>query len=257
MLNAQEFQNNLQTIIFGRKIFSFDTIDSTNECAKLLAECGSLEGTMIISENQTSGRGRFGREWQSETGKNLLFSIILRPKIEMNKVQLLTFFITNCIAKTIETIFPIITVQTKWPNDLLINYKKFCGLLLESSFKIDKNFIVCGIGLNVNQLAFSENLTFATSIRKEINKEVDRYSLLDKILKQLDEEYPVFLTRPSYVVNEWKKRNILTGLNIKINFQDNIFNGKAIDIDELGCLVIRTDDNRRLKFFSGDVIIKI
>jgi BirA family biotin operon repressor/biotin-[acetyl-CoA-carboxylase] ligase len=255
MITQDEILDGLKTKIFGKKIFSFDTIDSTNDCGKVLSANGQPEGTVIVSEFQTKGHGRFQRDWVSESEKNLLFSIILKPDLNEKKLHLLTFFIANSIAEVIETKYPL-KLMAKWPNDLLINEKKFCGILLESLVTTKIDTIICGIGINVNQTVFPDILVTATSIKRELHKEVNRVLLLKSILKNLDDRYESFLKNPDAEIEIWKERDILKGKMVSVYFNQNNYSGQIIEIDSAGYLVLRTKGNKRLRFYSGDVSLK-
>ncbi len=255
MITQEEILNGLKTNLFGNKIFAFDSIDSTNDCAKVLAANGQPEGALIISEYQTKGHGRFQRDWISEPGKNLLFSLILKPPLEEKKLHLLTFFIANSVAEVIENQCHI-KLMAKWPNDLLINEKKFCGILLESAGSGKIESIIAGVGINLNQTVFPDAVMNATSLKRELHKEIDRVKLLQSIISELDEKYPAFLANPDLEIEKWKGRDILKGKTVTVHFNQNNFSGTVIDIDPLGYLVVRTKGNRRIKFYSGDVTLK-
>ncbi len=255
MITQDEILNGLNTKLFGRKIFTFDSIDSTNDCGKVLFANGQPEGSLIISEYQTKGHGRFQRDWVSESGKNLLFSLILKPSLSEKKFHLLTFFIANCIADVVETLYPV-KLMAKWPNDLLINEKKFCGILLESVVTKKIDSIICGIGIDVNQTIFPDSLITATSLKRELHKEVDRILLLRGILEKIDEKYESFLSNPDSEIDFWKSRDILKGKNVTVYFNQNNYSGQVIEIDSAGYLVLRTNSNKRIKFYSGDVSLK-
>jgi len=255
MISQEEILSGLKTKLFGQKIFTFDSIDSTNDCGKVLSANGQPEGSLIISDYQTKGHGRFQRDWVSEPGKNLLFSIILKPVIDEKKLHLLTFFIANSIAEVVEKMFPL-KLMAKWPNDLLINEKKFCGILLESVVTQKIDSIICGIGINVNQTIFHESVLNATSLKRELHKEIDRLQFLKAILEKLDEKYESFLSDPDSEIEAWKDRDILKGKTVSVYFNQNSFSGQVIEIDAAGYLVIRTKGNKRIKFYSGDVSLR-
>jgi BirA family transcriptional regulator, biotin operon repressor / biotin---[acetyl-CoA-carboxylase] ligase len=252
MFESKLLQNNLPTEVFGKKIFAFDKIDSTNNLAKILAELGHVEGTVVISDVQTQGRGRHGKEWVSETAKNLLFSVIIRPDIDLEKIQLITFFLANSIAAVIERKFNC-KVSLKWPNDLLINNKKFCGILVESNIQSSDTFIIAGIGINVNQDTFPENIPNATSLSLETNSQVDIEDLFSEILISFDNEYNEFVSNPDSAIELWKTRNMLEGKEISILQRSQSISGKYHGIDKSGALLLGTPDGKILNFYSGEV----
>jgi BirA family biotin operon repressor/biotin-[acetyl-CoA-carboxylase] ligase len=255
-INKHEILSNLDTKILGKEIFIFDSIGSTNEYGKLLSSNLESEGYLIITDHQTAGYGKFKRKWVSEAGKNLLFSFILKPKIIANeKIHLLTFFIANRIADIVEHNFNL-KVGIKWSNDLFIDGKKFCGILLESLISGEDISIICGIGINVNQTFYFEHNKNITSLKTELNMEIDRVELLCKILNKLDADYFSFLQTPEIEVELFKKRDILIGKEITVSINKNIYTGKFIDIDKDGRSVLSVD-GVEMKLNSGDVTLKI
>jgi BirA family transcriptional regulator, biotin operon repressor / biotin---[acetyl-CoA-carboxylase] ligase len=252
MFESKLLQNNLPTEVFGKKIFSFDKIDSTNNLAKILAELGHDEGTVVISDVQTQGRGRHGKEWISEPAKNLLFSTIIRPKLETGKIQLITFFLANTIASVIERKFNCI-ISLKWPNDMLINNKKFGGILVESNIQNNDSFIIAGIGININQEEFPPEIPDATSLFLETKSIINIEELFSDILIGIDKEYKEFLANPDSSIEQWKTRNMLDGKEINILQRSQIITGKYHGIDKSGALLLQTQDRKILNFFSGEV----
>ncbi len=169
--NDKTISQNLNTKIFGQKIFFFKSIKSTMDYAKKLAEKGEPEGTVVIADYQSHGRGRFGRIWKAEPEKNILMSVILRPTIPLDKFGILSFLTSISVAEAIEKNVDV-KITTKWPNDLLINGKKFCGILLEASITVESgDFVIIGIGINVNQENFPKEIQdYATSLYIETGK---------------------------------------------------------------------------------------
>jgi len=256
MFNKQEILNSLDTTILGKEIFIFDSITSTNEYGKSLSSEQNSEGYLIIANHQTAGYGRFKRNWVSEADKNLLFSFILKPKILHNeKIHLLTFFIANRIAKVVEQNFNL-KVEIKWPNDLLIDRKKFCGILLESIISKKNISIVSGIGINVNQTSFSELDKNITSLKTELNVEINRVELLCKMLNRLDSDYLPFLENPEMEIELFKERDILIGKEITALVDKNTYTGRVVDIDKNGYFIFSAGASE-MKLNSGEVTLRI
>lgn len=255
MYTKEELLNGLKTESFGKKVYIYDTIDSTNNCAKMLAGYGAKEGTVVIADYQSAGRGRQGRNWQSEPGKNLLFSIVLKPKLEVNQVGLLTYFIAVGTAIAVEEITSL-PCECKWPNDLLMNGKKFCGILIESSFQnFSLDYAVAGVGINVNQKVFNHEIVKkATSLLIETNREFEIKNTFQKIMETLEMlNEDVKNNKFDRILNEWKKRTKLFGMEITISDNGTLFKGTAVDITYDGGLIISTD-NKQSIHYSGDVI---
>lgn len=189
-LTFEEIKDNLKTEIIGQKLIHYNVVDSTNIKAKELAENGEDEGTIVVSESQTSGKGRKGRKWLSNDEKGICMSLILRPDIDLLSVPVITKIgcaaVGNAIAKYTNN------VKIKWPNDVFIGGKKVCGILTESSGEIDKvNYVILGIGINVNQdkSDFSELADIATSIRVETGKNISRKLFFCGVLKEFEKMY--------------------------------------------------------------------
>ncbi len=255
MIGKNEILNELNTKIFGKTIFSFDTLNSTNTFAKSLSKEEVPHGTLIITEEQTAGRGRLQRNWVSPAGKNLLFSIILYPDFGIEKISLLPFAGSLAIADAIETITGL-SSTCKWPNDVLINGKKVCGMLLESSLGNSvQEKIILGIGLNVNQEEFSEELKFkASSLQIESGIVINRVTLLQKILEELENRYEQLSHFPAQqLLNDWRMKALLFGKKITVLESEFSFTATAIDVNEDGSLIIETEDGQKRNIFSGDV----
>lgn len=253
MISSEEIQRGLKTEFIGKSIETFEDIDSTNKAAKILAEEGALEGTVVLAEFQTDGRGRFNRKWYGEPGKNILLSLILRPH-DKQTTPLLTYLTALCAAGAVEGITRM-TVECKWPNDLLINEKKFCGILLESSWKESRiDFVVIGVGMNVNQEKFRVDLRrTATSLKIECGREFDRTSLVRDFFERVERGYLQFRqSGTDGILTEWKTRCRTLGKEISVEQSGKILKGKAIDVDAEGALIIEDRDGLA-RVFAGDV----
>ncbi len=255
MIDKTQIIDQLNTKSFGHTVFSFDSIDSTNTFAKQLQSNDAPHGTLIIAEEQTAGRGRLQRNWVSPFGKNLLLSIILFPDFGMEKILLLPFAGSLAIADAIENVTGL-SSTCKWPNDLLINGKKVCGMLLESSLgNSAQEKIVLGIGLNVNQEEFSEDLkSKASSLQLECGAVINRVTLLRNILEELEHRYEQLSHFPSQrLLNDWRMKALLFGKKITVLESEFSFTATAIDVNEDGSLIIETEDGLKRNIFAGDV----
>jgi len=255
MIEKDTILASLKTKQLGKNIFSFQSIDSTNTYAKSLSKSEAPHGTIVIAEEQTSGRGRLQRNWVSQKEKNLLFSIILFPEFTVQKISLLPFAGSLAVADAIEKVTAL-SPTCKWPNDVLVNNKKICGMLLESSTgqaALEK--IVFGIGVNVNQEEFDGDLRYkASSIKNECGKEIDRVLLLQSILEELENRYEQLSHfPPQQLLNDWKMKALLFGKKITVLESEFSFAATAIDVDEDGSLIIETEDGQRRNIFAGDV----
>jgi len=198
-LNAYEIADDLQTNILGREIIYLDNVDSTNNYAKKISSEGCLEGTVVVSEQQSSGRGRLGRDWHSERGKGIWMSVVLRPSIESERVQIITLAAAVAVVKAINYVTGIET-GIKWPNDILLDGKKLCGILTEMSSEVERiNYLILGIGINVSQSKndFPENLReqatslkiFSQSLNNEDFVVFNRSEIIKSVLFELEQMY--------------------------------------------------------------------
>jgi BirA family biotin operon repressor/biotin-[acetyl-CoA-carboxylase] ligase len=246
----------LNTTVIGRKLFVFDSLDSTNTCAKTLADAGLEEGTVVLADYQTAGRGRQGRSWLSEPAMNILLSIILRPSISKEQASLLTFYAAVSVARVLECM-NVGKVECKWPNDVLLNGKKCCGILLENSFQQDRLiYSVVGIGLNVNQTQFDNGIsTRATSVARESGSTFDRKDIIQILLKETDRLLPSLADgRINTIVDEWKDWCTMFGKSVTLTQGEETISGTALGIEADGRLVLSTLSGQST-YFAGDVTI--
>ena len=256
MYTEEELKHGLTTQVFGSKLFVYDSIDSTNACAKTFANKGAEEGSIVIADHQTAGRGRFGRTWLAESGSSLLFSVIIRPTFRTDKIGLLPLFAATGIALALETVTGM-QCECKWPNDILINKKKCCGILMESTSRQNKlDYAIIGIGLNVNQRNFLGELEDkATSLSSECGIEFSRRNVFRQIMMSLESLYTdVSKGDFSTVLIEWKARATMFGRRIALTQDADVIDGIAIALASDGGLVVKTETCQRV-FHAGDVTI--
>jgi BirA family transcriptional regulator, biotin operon repressor / biotin---[acetyl-CoA-carboxylase] ligase len=257
-MNKIDIQKGLRSTVFGKTICLFDSIDSTNLYAKTLTKRDGPHGTVIIAEEQTEGRGRLQRQWLAAKGENLLFSILIFPEFSTKKISLLPFAGALAVADAIETVTGL-SSTTKWPNDVLVNSKKVCGMLLESvSGASSGGKIILGIGVNVNQTEYIEHLQHkATSLRIECGKEIDRILLLQKILEEFEFRYEQLSRFPSdQMLSDWKMKALLFGKKIVVLEHEVGYSATALDIADDGSLLIQMEDGTKRNIRSGDVSLK-
>lgn len=256
MYTAEALKKGLKTRHFGCKIYTFDTIDSTNNCARALAGCWADEGTVIIAEQQTAGRGRLGRPWLANPNENLTFSIILRPSISADAINLLPLSVSVAVAEAVERTTGL-SVECKWPNDLLVRNKKVAGILLEGSFNKNKvDWIVIGIGLNVNQMQFPADLVQkATSLKLMTGHDVDRITLFHTILENLEQSYKTG-SRSGFqsILPQWTARTRMIDKKISVMEHGTLLSGTVKGVSRDGGLVLQSNGNERT-LFAGDVTI--
>jgi len=249
---SQEVTADLSTKIVGKDIHYFKEISSTNYFAKQLASKGAREGTIVVADVQTEGRGRKDRTWSSPSG-GLWFSVILYPNIPPERGMLVTMTTSVAVTQAIEEITNLKPV-IKWPNDLLINGKKVCGILTELDAEMDKiNHTVIGIGINVNNEIDRELRDIAISLKQTVGHEVPRVKLLRSIIKYLDENYSKLKSENfDFIKNLWLSRANIIGKKIQVQNEETLITGIVSDVDESGCLILDSDKGK-VRIVTGDV----
>jgi BirA family biotin operon repressor/biotin-[acetyl-CoA-carboxylase] ligase len=256
MLSESVLQQGLETRLFGKKIYTFETIDSTNDCCRALAGCWAHEGTVVIAEKQTAGRGRLGRVWLANPNQNLTFSLILRPSIPPEKLPLLSLYAAVAIADAVKKAIGA-DVECKWPNDLLLNGKKFGGVLLEASVQQDAvEHVIVGIGVNVNQEVFPEALgDRATSLSLGAGKEIDRFEVFRLILSSLEAHYTKMMASGvESILPLWLARSSMVNRTISVSQQGTVYSGVVKGLSRDGGLVVQRDGAEQT-LFAGDITI--
>jgi BirA family biotin operon repressor/biotin-[acetyl-CoA-carboxylase] ligase len=250
-----EISHNLHTKFIGRKICYFDALPSTMDIAMQLGLDGSAEGTVVIAETQTKGRGRLGRSWSSPKYKGIYISLVLRPKILPNASSILTLLAAVSVCEAIQEITTL-EARIKWPNDILIHNKKLGGILTELNAEMDSvRFMVIGIGINVNneQKTIPEG---ATSLKEQKKENINRIALLQEILRKIEANYSLFQKRTGKesIIDKWRNYNITLGRKVKVACQSIHLEGEALDIDIDGGLLVRRDCGLVEKVMAGDVV---
>ena len=260
-MKIDKIQENLQTKKLGKKILYLHEIGSTNDLAKELANYGASEGTIVIAETQTAGRGRLNRKWFSPKG-GLYFSILFRPKLKAKEIIKLVFVAGLAVAEVLHENYGL-NVETKWPNDVLVNGRKVCGILSEMKTKDERvNYAVIGVGINANinvKEEFPEELkTVATSIENELGRKVRLEELLKLLLEKLDILYEQFLEEGFLqVLKRWKEYASFLGKEVEVMDEVKRLHGLALDVDDEGALVIKLEDGTMKRILVGDVSLKI
>jgi BirA family biotin operon repressor/biotin-[acetyl-CoA-carboxylase] ligase len=256
MISSVKLRKGLQTDRFGRKIYTFESIDSTNNCARALAECDAHEGTVVVAEHQSAGKGRLGRTWTSRPGENLMFSVVLRPDVEAGSVNLLSLVAAVAVAEAVEKVTGV-KAECKWPNDLLSGGRKFAGILLESSLSgSELDYVVAGIGLNVNQMEFPPDIRDrATSLALLTGTTHDRTRLFHEILARLEGLYDTCHREGmSAVLPLWMQRATMFRRTITVAHNSRIVRGTMSGLSPEGGLILQTDGEEHV-LFAGDVTI--
>jgi len=259
-LNVDRFQESLRTKRFGKKTVFLREVDSTNDLAKELAANGAVEGTVVVAETQMAGRGRLGREWISPAG-GLWFSVVFKPGLKPAETVRLVFVAGLAVAEVLRELYGL-RVETRWPNDVLVNGRKVCGILTEMNTTGETvNFVVVGIGVNANfdvEKVFPESLRkVATSLANELNRKVRLEELFRALLQRLENIYERFIREGfNPVLEEWRKYAGFLGHRVEVTSQTEKLHGLALTVDQDGALVLKLEDGTLKRIFVGDVSVR-
>lgn len=258
-MDINELKAGLKTDIIAKKIIYFDEITSTNDIACMLANNGADDGTLVVADSQTMGKGRLDRRWFSSKGKSILASLILRPQMPLSHSGNINLITTLSIVHSIRHITNL-NAMIKWPNDIVINNKKVSGVLVESKLKRNYvDFFVVGFGINVNipkEEFPQEIIDFATSLSVELGYEVSRIQLLQDILHQIESRYIRLTKDLTDYFQEWKSYSVTIGQRVKIEKSSDVFFARALDIDKNGALIVQLDSGE-IKSIMNDDLVKV
>ena len=259
LLLPSEVRSVLKSEIIGRDVKHLYDTNSTNNEAKKLAAEGAIEGTIVLSEAQSDGRGRLARGFFSPPSKGIWLSVILRPAFAPQHAAKCTLMAAVAVTKAIEKVTKV-RCGIKWPNDIFFEGKKVVGILTEMSAEMDAiNYVVIGIGINVNiaQPEFPQELqSIATSLQAVTGKRVDRKELLSQVLMEIETCYQEAVKNGFQgILQEWKEYSITLGQAVNVIGIDRTFSGRAMDIDEDGALLVETKAGVE-RVLAGDVSIR-
>ena len=242
----------------GCEIYYFDSIDWTNTKAKELAEEGHPSGTLVVADRQTAGKGRRGRSWESPTGIGIFMTLMLKPEINPNNASMLTLVAAMATTRAIRRV-PGVPAMIKWPNDIVMNGKKVCGILTEMSAQFDYiNHIVIGIGINVHNEDFPEEIAkTASSLYLESGQHIHRASLIEAFLEEFEDVYAEYLKTEDMegLQKEYDAMLVNRGRQVRVLDPKEPFEGKAMGITKKGELIVDTWESRKL-VSSGEVSVR-
>ena len=258
LLLPAEIRDGLKTSTFGQeRIDHCSVIDSTNLRARMIADAGAPEGTIVVAETQLKGKGRRGRTWFSPAGQGIYVSVILRPRIPPSEATQLVLMAAVAAAEAL-LVHADLPVSVKWPNDILVGGKKIAGILTEMRLDGDRiDHVVIGMGVNVNTPAESlppEIAAIATSLRAETGRTFSRAELLRTYLEKLESWYALFQERRFEPIRErWLDLARIIGKQVKIAGIDRTYEGEVVDIDPNGFLILKSPDGDVQRILAGDV----
>jgi len=254
-LSAASIADNLETHFIGRRVICYPRLTSTMEVAKREAtRRGAAEGTVIVADEQTAGKGRLKRIWLSPKG-NIALSVILYPDVAYlpSLIMIASLAVVHCIEAVTG-----LKSQIKWPNDVLINGRKVCGILIESDVKGNMvDYAIIGIGINVNlRLSdFPDILYTATSLSHELGREVSRLDVIRQLLVEIERLYLTLQTGGS-IYEEWRDSLVTLGRRVRVKSGRTIYEGVAESVTTDGSLLLRRSDGSLTKIVAGDVTLR-
>lgn len=252
-----------------RNILYFESIDSTNVQAGREAANGAVSGTLVVADRQTAGRGRRGRTWESPAGRNLYFSLLLRPELAVEKASMLTLVMALAVVHALEKLTEADlsessakskSPQIKWPNDIVLSGKKVCGILTEMSVLPNRiEHVIIGVGINVYQQEFAPGLADkATSLEAEWGQKLSRERLLGAVMDAFEEYYDLFLQMGDLKMLQNIYNHKLVNLNREVRVLDpkGEFTGIATGINERGELCVKLPDGQIAEVYAGEVSVR-
>lgn len=237
--------------------YYYDSIDSTNTEAKRLALNIQNQQGLIISAEQTAGKGRLGRTWESKKSEGLWMSLLLRPKVAISAAPVLTLVAATAMCETLIALTHL-DVKIKWPNDLVIEQKKVCGILTEMSSELNQlHYVVLGIGVNLSQATFNQELSEKASSLTQMGVEVTDKQILKKFLDVFFLYYNDYLAGDvSKVIDYHKAHSATVGKDVRIIEKDQVRHVRAIDVDETGQLIVINERGVHESVYAGEVSVR-
>lgn len=259
LMTEAEIKSLMHTDWVAKEVLYFDTIDSTNTKAQELAEKGYQSGTLVVADKQESGKGRRGRSWVSPSGTGIFMTLMIKPDINPNNASMLTLVAALAVAKAITSVTGE-EALIKWPNDIVVNGKKVCGILTEMNAQFDYiNHIVVGIGINVHNESFPEEISqMASSLMIEAGgKRFHRAQIIAETMSYFEQYYDTFLKTQdlSALVREYDKLLVNRNKSVRVLDPKEPFDGKAMGITPKGELIVDTWESRKL-VSSGEVSVR-
>lgn len=259
MFGQHELESRMDTEWAGHPVKFYDTLGSTNLQAKMDAENGAREGTLIVADMQTAGRGRKGRAWSSPAGTNVYFTLILKPEFAVELSSMVTLVMGLAVAEGIRKVSGVDT-GIKWPNDIVVNGKKVCGMLAEMSVEREFiHYVVVGVGINVGEQEFpAEIAETATSLWQECGVKVSRGGLIVNVMKAFEEYYRMFRNSRSLSVLLEGYNSLLVnkGREVRVLDPKGEFQGISRGINEKGELLVEREDGSVTAVYAGEVSVR-
>lgn len=258
-ITSDEIKSRLNTQWMGSEIHFYETIDSTNNEARRLAEHGAAHGTLVVAESQTCGKGRRGRSWVTPSGSAVAMSFVLRPELPPPCASMVTLVMGLAVAAACRDRYQI-EAQIKWPNDVVVNGRKLCGILTEMSSEIDYiNYVVIGTGINTKVKEFPEELKqTAVSLHEIIDRDPERACLIAACMEKFEQYYQKFEARQdlSLIMDEYNALLAGRGGTVRVLEPGNEYSGISEGINAQGELLVRRADGRLEEVYAGEVSVR-
>lgn len=259
IFSLNELRSRIHNKWAGSEIHYYEETTSTNIDAKRLAEEGAAHGSIAVADKQTAGRGRRGRGWESPAGKDIYFTILLRPDFAPDKASALTLVMALSVAEAIESLYGI-GAGIKWPNDVVVNGKKVCGILTELNMELDYiQYVVIGTGINVNLTEFPEEFRqTATSLLLESGREAKRAELLQEVLRRFEGNYETYVATLdlSGILDHYNRHLVNLDREVRVLDPKGEFTGVAKGINPAGELLVLTEDDTMTQVYAGEVSVR-
>lgn len=259
VMSKAEIDSLVDTKWAGKNVIYYDETDSTNNRAKEAGNNKEPHGTLFVADMQMAGKGRRGRVWKSPSGSSIYMTILLYPDIPPVKAPQLTLIMAIAVAEGIREVTGLET-KIKWPNDIVVNGKKICGILTEMSTEIDYiNHVVIGIGINVNMESFPEDIAkTATSLRIEAGKEFRRFELIAAIMEHFEKAYEAVCEAGSLepIMEDYNCLLVNCGRQVRVLEPEHEYDALALGIDKTGELQVECEDGSRKSVFAGEVSVR-
>ena len=263
VMTKEELDSLMDTQWAGRNIVYYDSVDSTNLRIKQMGDEGAPEGTLAVADKQTAGRGRRGRSWDSPSGSSIYMSLLLRPKIEPDQAPMLTLVMALSVAEGIMDCGDSCgnqEVKIKWPNDIVYQGKKLCGILTEMSADMDQiHYVIVGIGINVQMTDFPKEIqNTATSLKLVTGKTLLRNELLAKVLEEFEVLYEQFVSAESLknLKAEYESRLANKDNRVNVLAPSGAWQGICLGIKEDGALLVQREDGKVEEVIAGEVSVR-
>lgn len=257
-LNESSLKSLLHNKIIGKNLIVLDSVDSTNDCLKKLGNEGSENGTVVVAREQTKGKGRLGRTWQSKKDDGIAFSVLLRPNVAPSEVSAITPLAGLAVCKAIRE-YTKLDCVIKWPNDIIVGRKKLVGILTEMSAEFDAvEYVITGIGINIDHTSFPEEIAFkATSLLLETGRHIDKNEFLACVLEHLENEFVKNnLELTPTALSEYTDLCATVGRSVTFQRGTRRISGMAVGVSEHGELKVMMSDGTICLVNSGEVTVQ-